>query len=276
MNGFRDKIAVVTGGASGMGRALCEELGRRGTVVVVSDLNLEGAKNVSERIAAGGGRARAVHLDVTSEPAVSGLVQRVVSEEGRLDYIFNNAGIAIVGEVRDMNVEHWRRILDVNLRGVIYGTTAAYQVMVKQGFGHIVNIASLGGLIPLAGITAYAVTKHAVIGLSTSLRIEARDLGVKVSVVCPGLIKTNIIDSATYLKLDKERLLDLSPRKGIDVDLAARMILEGVARNRPIIAFPFGARLLWWLYRHFPRVLEPFGYRGMRKLRTTRIDDLNS
>jgi short-subunit dehydrogenase len=175
-----------------------------------------------------------------------------------------------------MNLDHWRRILDINLRGVIYGTAAAYQVMVKQGFGHIVNIASLAGLIPLAGITAYAVTKHAVVGLSTSLRIEAADLGVKVSVVCPGLIKTNIIDSATYLKLDKERLLDLSPRKGLDVDLAARTILEGVARNRPIIAFPFGARLLWWLYRHFPRVLEPFGRRGMRKLRTARTDDLNS
>jgi NAD(P)-dependent dehydrogenase (short-subunit alcohol dehydrogenase family) len=276
MNGFRDKIAIVTGGASGMGRALCEELGRRGTVVVVSDLHMEGAKNVSQRITAAGGRARAIHLDVTSEPDVSGLVHTVVSEEGRLDYIFNNAGIAIVGEVRDMNLDHWRRILDINLRGVIYGTAAAYQVMVKQGFGHIVNIASLAGLIPLAGITAYAVTKHAVVGLSTSLRIEAADLGVKVSVVCPGLIKTNIIDSATYLKLDKERLLDLSPRKGLDVDLAARTILEGVARNRPIIAFPFGARLLWWLYRHFPRVLEPFGRRGMRKLRTARTDDLNS
>jgi short-subunit dehydrogenase len=104
--------------------------------------------------------------------------------------MLNNAGIALGGEVRDMDLEHWRRILDVNLWGVIHGTTAAYQVMVKQGFGHIVNTASLGGLIPEPMATAYATTKHAVVGLSTSLRAEAAELRVKVSVVCPGFVQT--------------------------------------------------------------------------------------
>ena len=205
MDHFENKVAIVTGGASGIGRALCEELGHRGAaMVVVADINAEGAQQVASAITTAGGQARAAHLDVSRADDVQKLINETASEHGRLDFMFNNAGIALGGEVRDTGLEHWQRILDVNLWGVIYGTKAAYQVMVKQGFGHIVNTASLGGLIPEPMATAYATTKHAVVGLSTSLRAEAAELGVNVSVVCPGFVQTRALDTATYVGIKRE------------------------------------------------------------------------
>lgn len=119
MNPFENKVAIVTGGASGIGRALCEELSQRGAaIVVVADINADGAQQVASSIVAAGGRAGEAHLDVSRADQVQGLVDDTVSEHGRLDYMFNNAGIAMCGEVRDMDLEHWQRIVDINLWGV--------------------------------------------------------------------------------------------------------------------------------------------------------------
>jgi NAD(P)-dependent dehydrogenase (short-subunit alcohol dehydrogenase family) len=267
---FQDKVVIVTGGASGIGRALCQEMGRLGALVVVSDMHGQGAKEVAEGINAVGGRARAVRLDVTLAEDVQGLVDEVAAEHGLLDYMFNNAGIAVAGDVRDMNLEHWRRIMDVNLMGVLYGTLAAYELMARQGFGHIVNTASLAGLVSFPTATPYAATKHAVVGLSTSLRVEAADLGVKVSAVCPGFVRTNIFQSAIVLKARREDALTLLPFELMDVNLAARAILRGVAANRSIINFPAHARALWWLHRLNPDLLFPLGVKMVRGFRSVR------
>ena len=144
---FQNQIAIVTGGASGIGRALCEELTRRGAVVAVADINYEGAQAVASAIAANGGRATAALLDVTRAENVERLVEDTVRTHGRLDYMFNNAGIGVAGEVRDLSLDHWRKCIDINLWGVIYGTTVAYAAMLRQGSGHIVNTASAAGLI---------------------------------------------------------------------------------------------------------------------------------
>ena len=167
---FENKIAIVSGAASGIGRALCMEMGRRGAIVVATDINQAGAERVASDIASAGGAAHAAKLDVTRAEDVGKLVKDTADEHGRLDYIFNNAGIAVAGEVYDMNLDHWRRIVDINLWGVIYGTHAAYPIMVKQRFGHIVNVASAAGLVAFPTCTPYATTKHAVVGLSSSLR----------------------------------------------------------------------------------------------------------
>jgi NAD(P)-dependent dehydrogenase (short-subunit alcohol dehydrogenase family) len=273
MDHFQDKVAIVTGGASGIGRALCQELGQRGAVVIVADINSEGAEQVASAIAAEG-RARAVHLDVSQEEAVQKLIDETASEHGRLDYIFNNAGIAISGEVRDLNLEHWRRVLDVNFLGVLYGTTIAYELMVQQGFGHIVNTASLAGLIGYPTNTPYAATKYAVVGLSNSLRLEAAELGVKVSVVCPGYVDTGIYEAGTIVNVsqaDKEKLHAEIPFKLMDVNKAAHAILRGVKRNKAIIVFPAHARLLWWLYRLNPSLLTPLGSSIVKGLRAARL-----
>ncbi len=267
---FRDKVVIVTGGASGIGRALCQELGQGGAVVVVSDVNDQGAKEVAAGITSAGGRARARRLDVTRVEDVQGLVDEVASEYGRLDYMFNNAGIAIAGDAHDMNLEHWQRIIDVNLKGVLYGTRAAYQLMVRQGFGHIVNTASIAGLMSAPTMVSYTASKYAVVGLSTALRIEAADLGVKVSVVCPGYVRTGLFEATIALKATPEDVFGLLPFKLMDVTLAARAILRGVAANRSIIIFPAHARVLWWLHRLNPDLLFPVGLKMIRDFRAVR------
>jgi NAD(P)-dependent dehydrogenase (short-subunit alcohol dehydrogenase family) len=267
---FENKVAIVTGGASGIGSALCHEMGRRGATVVVADINIEGAQHVASAITASSGHTRAAHLDVSQADDVQKLIDKTLSRHGRLDYMFNNAGIGIAGEVRDMNLEHWQRILDVNLRGVIYGTTSAYQVMIKQGFGHIVNIASLAGLVPIPMVTAYATTKYGVVGLSTSLRAEAAKLGVKVSVACLGLVRTGICDAATVLNVRREDLLARTPFKMRDASDAARAILRGVLRNKTVITMPFYVRLFWWLYRLNPCLLSPWSHKMLQDFRSLR------
>ena len=114
---FDQKVAIVTGGASGIGRALCDELARRGVLAVVADLNYEGAQAVASAIAANGGRAVAAPLDVTRATDVARLVEDTIATHGRLDYMFNNAGIGVGGEVRDLTLDHWRKCIDVNLWG---------------------------------------------------------------------------------------------------------------------------------------------------------------
>ncbi len=251
---FQDAVAVVTGGASGIGKALCEELGRRGARVVVTDLQEEGARAVAEGIVKAGGRASASALDVRDAAAFERLLDDTIATQGRLDYLFNNAGLAAMGEAQSLPLEHWHRVIDVNLWGVIHGATAAYARMVRQGSGHIVNVASLAGIGGMALGSPYAASKFGVVGLSLTLRAEGADLGVKVSAVCPAYIKTAIFDNSTYVDATQEGMLALIPFKLVEVDVAVRKILRGVERNQPMIVFPFYARLLWWLTRLRPQI----------------------
>jgi short-subunit dehydrogenase len=194
----------------------------------------------------------------------------MVQEYGRLDYMFNNAGTAVTSDARDLNLEHWRRVVDVNLWGVIHGTMAAYPVMVKQSDGHIVNTASMFGLVPYPTNVPYAATKHAVVGLSTSLRAEAADLGVKVSVACPGFVQTNIYQAATMVNLPRDKVIAKIPFRIMDVSKVARAILRGVSRNRAIITFPLHALLAWWLYRLHPALTDRMALNAIRALRGLR------
>jgi NAD(P)-dependent dehydrogenase (short-subunit alcohol dehydrogenase family) len=257
MNDSNKKVAMITGGASGIGRALCEELAGADTVIIVADINAEGAKQVAADINGNGGHALAEALDVANPEAVKNLIDRVTTKYGRLDYMFNNAGIAVGAEVRDMRLEHFRSILDTNLCGVIYGSIYAYEFMLKQGCGHIINTASMAGLIPFPSQTAYVAAKFGVVGFSKSLRLEAADFGVKVSVVCPGFVRTGIFEASPLIKVDKQKLLAELPSKMVAPKQAAQIILKGVRKNKAVIVFPFAARLFWWLYRLHPVFLAP-------------------
>jgi NAD(P)-dependent dehydrogenase (short-subunit alcohol dehydrogenase family) len=267
MSPFKDAVAIVTGGASGLGRALCEEMARRGAVVVVTDLDEAGARAVAEGIAASGGRASGLALDVRQPDAVRRVVEEAAAAHGRLDYLFNNAGLAVVGQVQELGPEHWRQILDVNLWGVIHGVAAAYPIMVRQGSGHIVNTASAAGLLGIPCSTPYATTKFAIVGLSQNLRSEGADLGVKVSALCPAYIQTRIFDAATYAAGTPEEALRLVPFKFLEADEAARRILRGVERNQGLIVLPFYARLLWWLTRLWPALSVTVNRRAVQSWR---------
>lgn len=275
MDQWSGKVAIVTGGASGIGRALCKEMGRRGAVVVAADIDADGGQQTAAAVTSAGGRASAVEVDVAQAEAVEELVGWTYSRFGRLDYMFNNAGVTVGGDLRDMGLGHWRYALDVNLWGVVYGTVAAYRVMVKQGFGHIVNTASVGGLVPVPMGTAYAVAKHGVVGLSTSLRAEAADLGVRVSVVCPGFIRTGVSDRAlnvTKVKDEEALAHALAPARMMSAKDCARLILRGVEKNRAIITVTAPARLIWWLYRLWPSLVVGLFRKMARDYRALRVE----
>ncbi len=268
MKGFREKVAIVTGGASGIGRELCRQLAGNGAKVVVADINRKGAEEAASSIDASGGWARAALLDVTDAGGTQRLVRETAAEFGRLDYMFNNAGIAIGGDARDIDWEHWRRTLDINLMGVIYGSRAAYSLMVEQGFGHIVNTASGAGLFPIANSTPYVTTKFGVVGLSRSLRAEGADLGVKVSVVCPAMVDTPIFEAATYPNLARKEFLGSLPRFLLnDVTGAVRAILRGVSRNQGIIIDSRYGRFMWWTYRYLPALTHLLNRLAVKQMR---------
>jgi NAD(P)-dependent dehydrogenase (short-subunit alcohol dehydrogenase family) len=208
---------------------------------------------------------------VSREHDVLSLVQETAATYGRLDYQFNNAGIAIGGDARDLTTDHWRRVLDVDLHGVLYGTLAAYQIMARQGYGHIVNTASAAGLLPLPFGAPYCTAKHAVVGLSLSLRLEGADLGVKVSAVCPGYVRTRVFENAVMANMPQE-LASRTPGKTkmVEPSQAARVILDGVARNRALIAFPGYVRWAWRATCLVPRVLDRAAPRQLREIREYR------
>jgi NAD(P)-dependent dehydrogenase (short-subunit alcohol dehydrogenase family) len=243
------RVAVVTGGASGIGAALAAALAARGAKVIVADLDGDGAAAVAARIAG----AEGVPLDVTSADAVEALAARAFADHGAVDLWINNAGIAIAGATADLALADWRRVLDVNLTGVIHGVHAVYPRMVRRGAGHLVNVASVGGLAPYPFALPYTTSKHAVVGLSLALRAEARGLGVKVSVACPGAVDTPIWRRSEVrgaLARGRDRVLGRAPRT--TPAQCADAIVRGISANRGVIVVTAEARAAWWLTRLSP------------------------
>lgn len=268
---FDGATAIITGAASGIGRALAEELARRGCEVVLADRQIGEIKEAASRITAAGGKATAVQIDVRDFPALERVVQDTFKRTGRLDYIFNNAGIGVGGGVNQYSIADWNYIIDVNLRGVINGVQAAYPIMIGQGFGHIVNTASLAGLLPSAGNVGYATTKHAIVGLSISLRAEAALFGVGVSVLCPGVISTPIWEGGgkygkTYLSTPPELVKQLLEKaRPMPPDICAKKALNMLAKNKGIIIVPSWWRLFWWIYRLSPSLGISLARRSFQK-----------
>jgi NAD(P)-dependent dehydrogenase (short-subunit alcohol dehydrogenase family) len=270
---YRQAVAIVTGAGSGIGAALSRGLAARGAHVVLADRDEDAARAEADRLTSGSAHAEAAALDVRDAEDVERVVARAFETHGRLDYLFNNAGVAVGGEALDLSLEDWRYAVDVNLMGPVHGVQAAYPRMVKQGFGHIVNTASMAAFMATATVAPYGATKHAVYGLSRALRVEGADLGVRVSVICPGVIRTPILeDGGRYgrlaAKLDPETLRALWDRlRPMDPDLFAAKALDAVARNRGLIIIPAWWRLLRFVGGLFPSLGEAWERRELRRVR---------
>jgi len=174
----------------------------------------------------------------------------VVNRHGQLDVMINNAGYSANGEIQDVSAEEWHRITGVNFLGVVHGSQAAYAVMRTQGHGHIVNIASVFGLVSAPTAAAYVATKHAVVGYTRALQYEAETYGIRIHLVCPGFIDTPLFTNAQYFGVDKDTMLDNFKVPLMPVDQAARRILKGVKRGRRHIIFPWSVVIYRWFYRH--------------------------
>jgi NAD(P)-dependent dehydrogenase (short-subunit alcohol dehydrogenase family) len=262
------QVAIVTGGASGIGLALGTALVQRDWHVVLADLQDVAAKDHADRLTRQGpGSAVGMHVDVRDADAVTRLVESTHAEHGHLDLMVNNAGIAVVGEPEELALAHWDRIVDVNLRGVIHGCHAAYPLMMRQGHGQILNVASSAGLIPSLGLMApYAATKFGVVGLSRGLRTAGADHGIRVSVLCPGWIDTPLLDGAWPEDLPVPPSVASSPpirdaltKAGVRIypaDRLAEDTLRGLERNKAVLVIPREMHRTWVLFRLVPGLVE--------------------
>ena len=250
------KIAFITGGAFGIGAGLTTKLVDGGAEVWIADRQIGPAQALAQRLNSGGRKAHAIELDVRDYSSFEGAVAEAVQQCGRIDYLFNNAGIGVGGEVDSYTLEDWNDVFDVNLRGVAHGIQAVYPIMIRQYSGHIVNTASMAGLVTSLGRASYTATKHAVVAISKTLRVEAERHGVQVSVLCPGVIRTPFLTGGQYgrTKMDgvsdeeivKQSFRPMAPEK------FAERALRAVLRGDAIMVVPAWWKAFWYLERLSP------------------------
>lgn len=269
MSNWLGKTAIVTGAGTGIGKAVSKELASRGVIVYVTALTQGEAQAVVDEIFAAGGEAIAAQVDVTVHADVQGIIARVASERGRLDLMVNNAGLLYVGEFLEMDEAFIEKLVQVNVTGVMIGTLYAYRQMKQQGSGLIVNVASQGGLMPVATMAAYSSTKHAVIGLSESVAGEAAAFGVDIKTVCPGNVASEMLTRARTRGIDAQGVLDVLP-EAMPTDVAARIIVDGFGSTKHKIILPWYSRVLGLLVRIWPGFGRFAAAKSMEQFRTNR------
>jgi NADP-dependent 3-hydroxy acid dehydrogenase YdfG len=237
MEGFAGKVAAVTGAGSGIGQALAIELARSGAKLAISDVNTEGLAATEERLKAIGAPVKADRLDVTEREAFQVYADAVANHFGKVNQIYNNAGIAFAGDVEASQFKDIERVMDVDFWGVVNGTKVFLPHLIASGDGHIINVSSVFGLLSVPGQAAYNSAKFAVRGFTEALRQEMIVAGhpVKVTTVHPGGIKTAIVRNMTTVDgVDKDELVNTFDKKlaSTSPQKAARTILDGVRKNR--------------------------------------------
>lgn len=291
INGFRPRLAVVTGGGSGIGRATAIKLSELGAHVVVSDIDVEAASATAATIVGNGHKASAAQLDVTDPDAWEAFAGDVLSEHGCADLLVNNAGMLVAGPFLELSPADWDRQLSVNLMGVVYGCRVFGAQMVERGSGHIVNIASAAAFTPTAVMAPYSVSKAGVKMLTECLRLELGPKGVGVSAICPGVINTSIGENSVTVGVDEElkergmvvyrklqELAESLPFTPMSPDLVARAVVRAARFDLAIVPVRTEAWLGYFMLRIAPgvnrRMAQPFSVEAMEKVGARLLDRL--
>jgi len=255
MTGSRTRTAIITGAAGGLGRALAVRLARDGWHVAICDVDEPGSRETLRLVEAAGGSGQVERLDVTVAADWRALRERLAARWERLDLLVNNAGVAGAGAVGRFPLEDWRWLLDVNLLGVIHGCHVMVDWLTANPHGgHVVNTASLAAVASAPTMAAYNASKAAVVSLSETLYAELRPRGVGVTVLCPGFVRTALLDGARWhpprLRARAERHFAAARIDGDDV---AEATLRAIRRRRLYVVLPLRGRLIWWLKRLLPQ-----------------------
>jgi NADP-dependent 3-hydroxy acid dehydrogenase YdfG len=237
MDGFAGEVAVVTGAGSGIGQALAVELARSGASVAISDVDTEGLAVTEERLKSIGAPVKTDRLDVTEREAFELYADAVKEHFGKVNQIYNNAGIAFAGDIEVSQFKDIEKVMDVDFWGVVNGTKVFLPHLIDSGDGYVINISSIFGLLSVPGQAAYNAAKFAVRGFTEALRQEMALAGhpVNVTTVHPGGIKTNIVRNMTAVdSVDEEQLTKTFDKKLANTtpEKAAHIILDGVRKNK--------------------------------------------
>lgn len=248
----RDARAVVTGGGSGLGRAICEDLAGRGARVLVTDVNLGTAEETAEILRKRGSEAHAMQVDVRKPDQVEAMAKKANALWGGTDVLVNNAGLAVVGELGKIPVEEWQFQVDVNLMGVIWGCHYFGPDMAQRKSGYILNVASSAGLLAAPMMGPYNVTKAAVLALSETLKAELVGTGVRVTALCPTFVKTNIVRDGRIPANTGKLGNRLMAWTGVSPDAVAKTTLDALDADRLYVLPQLEARMIWRMKRLAP------------------------
>ncbi len=262
MKDFGDAVAAITGAGSGMGRALAVALANRGCHLALADLDQQSLEETARlAVTASAGTALRItqhRVDVADRSAVEVFAAQSAAAHGKINFIFNNAGVSLTGPAEHLPYEDFHWLMNINFWGVVHGSKAFLPYLRASGDGHIVNTSSVFGLIGVPSQSAYNASKFAVKGFTDALRIELDGEPVAVSCVMPGGVKTGIVSRSRYLMADneaptrEEAAQRFAQAAGLTADAAATEILAGVLRQRARILVGRDARLLGFLLRLFP------------------------
>jgi len=249
---FHGKHALVTGAASGIGRATALELARRGARLELVDIDRDGVAATADAVRALGRDAEPHAVNLAKPAEIDDLAARVLRDRGPVDLLVNNAGVAVVAPFIRTTEADWEWLLSVNLWGPLRLTRALLPPMMERRQGHIVMVASLAGLVGAPGLVAYGTTKFALVGLTESLRLEIADAGVGVTLVCPGFVRTNFAKASRYDNGEFKRFLDEPPSwYGMTKERVASELADAVLERRPLVVLG-PEKLGWWLKRLAP------------------------
>ncbi len=269
---FSGKNALVTGAASGLGRALAVGLAEAGADVALVDVNEEGLQDTAAMVGEYGARCQPWLVDVSKWEDMESMATEVLAAWDHIDILVNNAGVGVGGELKDVPIESIEWITGINLKGEIYGTKLFLPSMIERQQGHIVNVASLSALVVLPFHIAYTTTKFGLAGFSEALWCELRRFNIGVTLVCPAAVKTNIMAgtrgyaaSQGQKKLE-DKWADLLSRTGMEPEDAAARILRAVEKDRFLLLLGREAYLMYYLRRLFPNFT-----RGVAAALTTRL-----
>jgi len=259
---LRGKVAVVTGAGSGIGRSTALLLARNGAKVHVADIDATRARDVVSEIELEGGSAVARAIDVSDPESVESFAADVFSSDGHVDILHNNAGIGHGGAIESTTIEDWQRVIGVNLLGVAYCVQAFVPRMLNQGRpASVINTASQAGINPAPKMAPYCASKFGVVGMTEALNAELSKRGIRFSAICPGVISTDIVRTATMrgeLGGKQGKLTDFYATKGVSPDEVADAVLRAIERHTLIVPVPRRQVLVpYLLHRLSPGLLQP-------------------